>query len=475
MKNIKHLHFLFLLIALQLITCSATAKLILPQIIGNNMVLQQNTTVKIWGWANPGTTVTIISSWDRTPISVQVANDSSWVAKIKTPTGSYTTRTLEIHNGKEKLTLSNILIGEVWFCSGQSNMEMPIKGFTNCPVQGSIQEICMAGKYKEKVRVVKIPRTAAPTPQKEVDGDWKIASPETAPNFSATAWFFATTLNEAIDLPIGIIDCNWGGSRVEGWLNEATLKTYPDIDLSKIPQGKTAWYTTPLVMYNGMLHPLENYTIRGFLWYQGESNVGHHDTYTNRMATMINLWRSEWGEGNLPFYYVEIAPFDYGGVNGAYLREAQYKIQKMVPNCGMISTNDLVESYEKNQIHPHQKKAVGQRLCYMALHNTYGEKSIPCVGPVYKSMNIDGNKASIKFDNDEDGFNRSNGIIGFEIAGADKVFYPAQAILKNRTIIVTSTQVETPVAVRYCFRDFQPGNLASATELPVVPFRTDNW
>lgn len=480
MKSIKSL-FSLALICIAFIP-SASAKIRLPQIIGDNMILQQKNNAKIWGWASPGEVIKIKCSWNNQIVTATASKDSSWIAYLKTPEGSYASQKISIASEKnktDKIDLKNILIGEVWFASGQSNMEMPLNGFTSCPVAGANQEIAFSGEYKNKIHFVTIPKTAARTPQKEVEGKWQEASPETSPWFSATGWFFATTLNKSLNVPIGIINCSWGGSKVEGWLNEETLKNYPDIDLSKVPNQKyNVHYLTPLVMYNGMAHPLIGYTIHGFIWYQGESNIGKSHTYSDRLSTLIKLWRSEWKQGDLPFYYVEIAPFNYGDKDqGALLREAQYKVQNIVSNCGMISTNDLASDYELNQIHPHNKKAVGERLAYMALHNAYNEKFVECRGPEYQSMNIDGDKAIIKFKYDENGFNRSNGIKGFEIAGSDSIFHPANATVDatNKTVIVNSPEVQVPVAVRYAFKDFSIGNFANTRELPAVPFRTDNW
>lgn len=232
-----------------------------------------------------------------------------------------------------------------------------------------------------------------------------------------------------------------------------------------------------MIMYNGMLKPLQNYTIKGFLWYQGESNLGKHNTYAQRLATMVNLWREEWGLGTLPFYFVEIAPYEYGdNILGALLREAQFKAQELIPSSGMISTNDLVEPFEARNIHPRNKTTVGKRLCYLALTRTYGVKGIVDQGPIYQSMDIKDGKAIIRFSNAPEGFSRMNGIEGFEVAGADKVFYPAVAEVDwNKHIIVSSDQVPQPVAVRYAFKNFQPGNLHNHREQPVFPFRTDNW
>lgn len=287
-------------------------------------------------------------------------------------------------------------------------------------------------------------------------------------------------MNQVLDIPIGIINSSWGGSTVEGWLPRDIVAQYPDINLERDirkEEGHDWWhYMSPTLMYNGMIKPLQNYTIKGFLWYQGESNVGKHKTYAERLKTMVELWRKEWGLGELPFYYVEIAP--YGSSENYYsalLREAQFNAQKIIPNSGMISTNDLVENYEQYNIHPKDKSNVGKRLAYMALSKTYQIKGIEAVGPVYKSMEIKDGAALLSFDNAGGGFNRMTDIQGFEIAGEDKVFYPAKAELNGGQIKVSSDKVPTPAAVRYGFRDFKPGNVANIRELPLYPFRTDNW
>lgn len=288
-------------------------------------------------------------------------------------------------------------------------------------------------------------------------------------------------MNQVLDIPIGIINCSWGGSMVEGWLPREIVSQYPDIDLKRDirkEDGHDWWhYLSPTLMYNGMLKPLQNYTIKGFLWYQGESNVGKHKTYAERLKTMVELWRKEWGLGELPFYYVEIAPFNSTETTGcALLREAQFQAQSIIPNSGMISTNDLVEPYEIKNVHPKNKTDVGKRLAYMALSKTYHVPGIKAYGPVYKSMEVKDGAAILSFDHAEEGFNRLSDMEGFEVAGSDKVFYPAKAeVFNNLQIKVTCDKVAQPVAVRYCFRDFQPGNVANLRELPLYPFRTDNW
>ena len=231
-----------------------------------------------------------------------------------------------------------------------------------------------------------------------------------------------------------------------------------------------------MVMYNAMLRPVAGYTVRGFLWYHGESNVGRYMDYAARLADMVSLWRGLWAQDDLPFYYVEIAPFEYGNGKSPYLREAQCRAQELIPNSGMICTNDLVEPYEFCNVHPKNKRDVGYRLAFMALNKTYGMKEIACQSPQYESMEIRDGKARIRFKYMDQGFNRMADIRGFEICGADKVFYPADAVVENQfALVVSSEKVPEPVAVRYCFRDFQPGNLADTRELPVVPFRTDDF
>ena len=468
-----------LLAALMLMQMGAMAKVDLPEILSDNMVLQQQTEVKLWGKAKANAEVSISPSWTNSIYTVKTDNDGKWLAEIQTPSAGYTPYTITLSDG-EVTTLNNILIGEVWFCSGQSNMEMPLAGFWNCPIEDANETIATASQWKG-IRVATIEKNGQLEPVDRCKGNWKVSNPANAPAFSATAFNFAMMMNCVLDIPVGIINCSWGGSTVEGWLPRDIVLQYKDINLEKDirkEDGHDWWhYMSPTLMYNGMLKPLQNYTIKGFLWYQGESNVGKHKTYHERLKTMVELWRKEWGLGELPFYYVEIAPFGSRETNGsALLRESQFKAQSIISNSGMISTNDLVEEYKKNNIHPKNKTDVGKRLAYMALKRTYGFKGIEDMGPVYKSMEVKDGAAILSFENAKDGFNRLNGMEGFEIAGEDKVFYPAEAeVYNNLQIKVKSDKVKNPVAVRYCFRDFKLGNVANLRELPMYPFRTDNW
>lgn len=455
------------------------AKVVLPDIMSDNMVLQQQTEACIWGKAEANTKVTIRPSWNSKTYTVISDAEGKWITKIQTPSASYDTYSISISDGEE-LVLNNILVGEVWFCSGQSNMEMPLRGFWNCPIEGANETIATASKWKG-IRVATIEKNGQLEPVDNCKGSWKVSNPENAPAFSATAFNFAMMVNQVLDIPVGIINCSWGGTTVEGWLPREIVSTYPDIDLKRDirkEDGHDWWhYLSPVLMYNGMLKPLQNYTIKGFLWYQGESNVGKHKTYAERMKTMVDLWRKEWGLGELPFYYVELAPYKSTESNDfALLREAQFKAQSIISNSAMISTNDLVEPYEMANVHPKNKTDVGKRLAYMALSKTYGIQGIEAYGPVYKSMEIKDGAAILSFDHAQEGFNRMAGMEGFEVAGSDRVFYPAEAeVYNNLQIKVTCDKVPNPVAVRYCFRDFKPGNVANLRELPLYPFRTDNW
>lgn len=442
-----------------------------PSLLSDNMVLQQSSDVNIWGEAAPGANVTLTTSWNKNTYTAKSSTDGKWQMKVATPAATTNPQVITIKGNGKSIKLSNILIGEVWFGSGQSNMQMPMRGFDFCPLEGTNRDIAISGNNK-LVRYATVKNIGSETPQEYSNSDgWKESNPENTPEFGATAYYFATLLSQTLNVPVGIINCSWGGSTVEGWLPKEIVAGYKDVKNDE----KTPEYMKPWIMFNGMLNGSYKYSIKGFLWYQGESNVGHPD-YAKRLSTMVNLWREMWKQGDLPFYQVEIAPFDYGNnIVGALLREEQFKAQSIINKCGMISTNDLVEPFEIHQIHPKEKQKVGERLAFMALNETYGLKKIGCRGPEYKSMEIKGNKAIIYFNNAENGFNRWSGFEGFEIAGADKKFYPAQASNDGKNLVVSAQEVQEPVAVRYCFKNFQIGNLTNLYQLPTVPFRTDNW
>lgn len=458
--------------------CGLQAKVTLPSLISSHMIVQQRSEVTLWGQTSRShQQVTVSASWSKDAVRTCRSDAGGrFSLTMSTPAAGYTPYTITFDDG-EKTVVSDVLAGEVWLASGQSNMEMPLKGYDNCPVEGNIDDILNAGSYKG-IRFFAVPKAQNYEPQEACGGSWKPSSVENTPEFSATAWYFATSLSRVLNVPVGIVDCSYGGSRIESWMPREVLEGYPDINLSHEGIEKETAYKRPMLMYNAMFRPVRHYTFKGIIWYQGESNVGLQKDFVARLSRMVALWRDEMQQPGLPFYTVEIAPFQDYGTSGPFLREAQHIAARTIPNAGIVSTSDLVKPWEAHQIHPCQKRQVGQRLSLLALHNTYGYTSLPCEGPVYRSMQIKGNRIELAFDNAGQGFSRISGFEGFEVAGADRVFHPADTVSldwSTHHLIVGSTAVAAPVAVRYCFKDFSPGKLAGHYGLPVVPFRTDNW
>ena len=467
---------------------SAQAKVTLPYVMGNNMILQQQTEARLWG-KTTAKEVKVTTSWDNEVYTAKASKNGDFIVKVKTPKASYTPLSITFDDG-DRLTLSNILAGEVWVCAGQSNMEMPVKGFGNCPVEGYNDAVVTANEYKG-VHYVKIPSVMRVEPQWNSEPtEWKEVSPQTVGEASATGYFFAQVLNKTLDVPIGLIMANKGGTRVESWLTKENLKKYTKepTDSAGIVAFKPEWdYHRAMLWGNGTFNPILNYTVRGIIYYQGCSNVGDPgDQYSERMKILVDQWRGQFGLGEIPFYFVEIAPYHYDNVNadnGARLREQQYKASQIIPNSGLVCTNDLVYPYEPAQIHPAQKKPVGQRLAYLALNKTYGLTAVGCMSPSFKDMKVTGDIVDIHLANDLGAISRFEDILGFELAGEDRVFHPAKAEhfwqpgggYWDETIRLSSPEVKKPVAIRYCFKNFQIGNLKNAAALPLFPFRTDNW
>lgn len=475
--NIKRL---FLALGLLCLCAQLQAKLSLPEIIGDNMVLQQQSNARIWGWSNPGARVSIRPSWSSRAVQVKADASGKWIAALPTPKASYTQHSIVIESAGEKISLHNVLIGEVWFASGQSNMEMPLNGFWNCPVEGANEVLASAGKWKG-VRMVTIPKTGSLKPEERVEGKWQEPLPQNVRWWSATSTFFAHKLNEVLDIPVGVIVCSWGGSRVESWLPEEIVRGYEDIDFEteSTKMEQTWWhYSDVTIMYNAMYHPIKDYTVKGFLWYQGESNVGKEDSYSERFQTLCQLWRADQGF-EAPVFWVELCPWFYGGdgTSGARFREMQHGLEKKIANGKMICTNDLVYPDEDIQIHPRNKRGVGERLAYAALCKTYSMDALRCDCPCFKELIINGKMLEIYLDNAEDGLYPWKGLEGFEVAGPDRVFHPAYAWLDTdrKCILVSCPDVQWPQAVRYCFRDFQLGNVRNVHGLPLIPFRSDDW
>lgn len=475
----KRVGILVLLLATLCMTVHS--KVIVPSLLSEHVILQQQTAVKLWGKARPESEVCITASWTNALTKCKADADGNWMVKIQTPAGSFKSHRLVFDDG-EQTTVNDVLVGEVWLASGQSNMEMPLKGFTGCCVRNGVDE-AIAASAIHSVRMFNVPRKQSYEPLTDCSGRWMTTERvQDVLEFSATAWYYALSVSRALHLPVGIINCSYGGSSVESWTSRDLLETYPDVSLKPEAMEKIVSWERPLLMYNAMFLPVKNFTIRGIIWYQGETNVGRHETYAQRLANMVALWRKEIGLGEIPFYYVEIAPYDYDTTvqddKSAYLREAQFKAQSLIPNSGLISTNDLVEPFERHNVHPREKAKVGYRLSYLALNRTYGMKELVYSGPVYKDVTFQKDAAYIGFTNLDMGICRNDDIRGFEIAGEDRFFHPADSVSlqwQTNHIVVSSKAVPHPVAVRYCFHDFQPGTLIGGNELPALPFRTDNW
>ncbi len=459
--------FLFVSISLK-----SDADVTLPAIFGNNMVLQQQTDAALWGKARPGATVRINTSWNKRSYSANAGRDGSWKLKVQTP-GAGGPYTITLTEGKT-ITLRNIMIGEVWICSGQSNMEMPMKGFRNQPVTGSLEYVISS--TNNNIRLFTVTKAASITPLDDLEGSWKTCEPENVNDFSATAYFFGLSLFRSLNVPIGLINTSWGGTRIEPWISESGLKKFDWVRLPDKSQSAKANMMTPTGLFNAMVNPIVGFAIRGGIWYQGESNRNEYEQYVKLMPGLVEDWRALWGVGEFPFYYVQIAPYDYGiqgGSNSAYLREAQLKASTAIPNIGMAC---IMDTGEKDCIHPANKKAAGDRLALLALAKTYGKNGFTCKGPELKEMTIEGNMARLTFDNAPNGLTTFGKVPEcFEIAGSNRRFFPAQAIITNNGVTVFSPSVAAPVAVRYAFKDFIIGDLFNTEGLPASSFRTDTW
>lgn len=469
----------FFVMALLLMQWSATAKVRLAALFTDGMVLQQQAQVPIWGWADPQATVTLQTSWNGQKYRAKANDLGQWKIRVQTPAagGAYQIKVAE----KNVIELQDILIGEVWLCSGQSNMEMPLKGYPGQPILGSTEAIM--NSKDEQLRIYTVPRN--PLLQPAVDSKpstWKKAEPQSVVGFSATAYFFGRQLRKTLGVPVGLIHSSYGGSNVEAWMEASWLADQQDIQIPKQEEGLKDKNRVPTMLYNGMIHPIAGYGIRGMIWYQGESNYERPDQYETLFPRMVEKFRDLWGNKELPFYFTQIAPFDYaalppyhvgGKYNSAYLRDAQRKSLDKIPQTGMAVTMDLGE---QNCIHPAHKQQSGERLAYLALHDSYGFSTLNLKSPRYDKLEIKDSTAVLSFSDAPLGLTAyGKEVKTFEIAGKDQQFYPAKAVLKGKTIVVASPKVAEPVAVRYAFKDYIIGDVFGVNGLPLSSFRTDDW
>lgn len=448
------------------INCFADVRL--PAVFSDNMVLQQQSDVTIWGWSSPGEKIFITNSWNNSTDSVQATGYAVWKTVIKTPAagGPYTL----IIKGGNTITLKNVLIGEVWVCSGQSNMEWSsLNGLPEIDKE-------LPSSTNPNIRFFHIPKTTSSYPQDDCAATWKNCSPETLKSFSAVAYYFGKKLQADLNVPIGLINTSWGGTPAEVWTPAEAVEKEADLKEAAAKLGMTDWWPNLSgSTYNAMIAPITNFNIAGAIWYQGESNAGTASTYKKLMTTMIDSWRKAWNK-EFPFYYVEIAPFKYGNKNvSALLREAQTQTLSH-SKTGMAVITDLVEDVK--DIHPRQKQGVGERLAAWALAETYNKQGVVYKSPMYKNMEVNKNKVTVYFDNASDGLmlkGSEKKATEFYIAGEDKNFLPADVKIENDHVILSNKQIKNPVAVRFAFSNTAIGNIFSKSGLPLNPFRTDTW
>lgn len=493
----------FLLTTLPL--ASVQAEIRTSAIFGNSMVLQRDQPIHVWGWANAGQAVEV----DLAGHSANAKCDDQGrfdVMLDALPAGG--PHNMTIKSGGETVTYGDVLIGEVWVCSGQSNMGWSVGQSNDADLEA------LSANYP-KLRLISVPQVGTQEPQDSFKGQWEACTPQSVPNFSGVGYFFGRQIHQTLGVPVGLIDNAWGGSAAEAWVDrdrlanagsfddllakwEQTEQTYDhekamasyEARLKKwqadrkgnrprAPRNVLAGQHRPANLYNGVLNPIMGYTIRGTIWYQGESNAGRAYQYRELFPMMISAWREDWKQGDFPFYWVQLADFKTeqqspGPSDWAELREAQTMTLSKLPNTGEAVILNLGEA---SDIHPKNKQDVAKRLARWALAKDYGY-DIPYRSPTFKSMTIKGNQAELTFDFVGSGLDTFdvNTPIGFTIAGEDEVFVPATTkIVGKDTLVVSAGDVETPVAVRYAWADNPVCNVQSREGLPMTPFRTDQW
>lgn len=441
----------------------------LPAFFSDNCIFQQNSTIKIWGTGIPKKCVTVLFSWNKDEQTVKINENGTWETTFQSPKASFIKHEIILNDG-DQLKLSNILFGEVWLCSGQSNMEMPLKGFPNQPIALADSIIMSSPDLESGIRFFTVKRNTASIPSSEIKGKWLINSSKNLSNFSATAYFFALKLQKELKIPIGIINTSWGGTPIESWIPTTMNQQFSDYDTTTIYNEPSK---LPARLYNGMIHPLKDYKIKGFVWYQGEANTDRYATYEQKLTGLIQQWRSDWDLGDLPFLLVEIAPYKYqNGLNSARLRTAQFKTHLKNNTIGIVCTNDQVSAADSMNIHPPRKKEIGDRLANLALFNTYQNSFIKALSPSFSNSITQKETLILTLNNVYDSILPMMDYFGFELAGEDGIFHPAKAILSEnkQQLYLTSEKVLFPLKVNYCFKNFQLGNVKNSAGLPLFPF-----
>jgi sialate O-acetylesterase len=449
---------------------SLEAAIRLPAIFGDNMILQQQQEVTIWGWAKANAKVKITTEWNDRSVFTEAGKDGKWSAKINTPASDGKNYSITISDGDE-LILRDVLMGEVWVCAGQSNMEMPMIGYGNQPVTGALDAIVKSSN--NKIRLFSVKRNYDIVALDDCEGKWNTATPESVGAFSAAAYFFAKRVFETTGVPIGLINASWGGASIRSFMSKEILPEF-NLSVEERKENIQKPNQSPATIFNAMIHPIIGYRIRGVLWYQGETDKWMPEQYVKMFQSMVNDWRNRWKQGDFPFYYAQIAPYEKGTKNAAFFREAQEKCMQIIPNVGMAV---LMDSNSPDCIHPAMKKEAGERLAYWALAETYKIKGIPYRSPAIRDVQIVKDTVCISFNDAARGLTSfGKQVSSMVIAGDDKKWYPATEVrLVENKIYVFSESVKKPVAVRYAFTSYAPGEIFSTLGLPVSSFRTDDW
>ena len=446
----------------------------LPSVFGDHMVLQQGQRLPVWGWAEPGEAVTVAVAGQTK--STKANKKGAWQVRIKPLKASKTPVPFSV-KGKTTIEYKDVLVGEVWLCSGQSNMEWRVSQSANP------QEEIANGKHP-LIRHIKVPHRPSDKPEQDVTpqrGGWEVASPDTVANFTAVGYYFARHLKGELDVPIGLLGSNWGGTRIEPWTPPAGFKSVPSLkdiadnlkDYPKKGGNGNIHHQSALALYNGMISPLKPYGIRGAIWYQGESNNGEGMLYYEKKKALINGWRSIWKNRKLPFYFVQLAPFKYGNRNPhdlAGIWQAQLTALN-IPHTGMAVTTDISNTRD---IHPKNKQEVGRRLALWALAKNYGKKDLVYSGPLFKSFKEKDHRIIVKFDHGK-GIKSSNDkpLTYFELQGPDGKWFPAGAHIQEDELTVSSKAVREPKNVRFGWNQEAEPNLVNGAGLPASPFTTE--
>lgn len=446
-------------------------KLSISAIFADHMVIQRNSKIALWGYASPNKKIYISTNWGHNA-STTVKSDGKWIAKLLTPNAGGPFE-IDVRCGKEKINIKDVMSGEVWLASGQSNMDIPLKGW---PPGDTIlnSKIEIEKSFLPNIRYFKVPFRISVTPIDTLEGNWNMLTPGTAGDFSATAFFFAKKIYQELKIPVGIIQSSIGGTPAEAWTSRSVLLPFPEFrdHTDEKATNRKINSNTPAVLFNAMINPLVKYKIKGVIWYQGESNVGRADQYKQLFPAMIIDWRKQWGEV-LPFYYVQLAPYMYNAPNqknqSQKLRDAQrYGLQ--LPKTGMVSTLDI--GY-MSTAHPPYKQKVGARLAGFALANLYS-KNIQASGPIFRKAYSKGKNLIVKFTNAKNGLeDDGHKLNNFEIAGNDTVYYSALVKINGNKLILSSNKVIKPHFVRYAWSDSSSATLFNKAKLPAATFTSE--